>query len=116
MHIALTYCFSLVVMSLLISSYSSQLFAASLNENIDDEECVKVRTGGLPLVENLCYTNYGIFERLSNHTDSRVYGEVESEAKNVDAKTSSVDLDKEPNEVTPESYDKNPLLLALPFP
>jgi hypothetical protein len=117
MHIALIYCFSSIVIGLLVCSYSSELFASSLNENADDGKCVKAQTGGLPLLEKLCYANYEIFERLSNHTDSRVNGESEPEVSRIDMNNASVGADKQvAGIVSGESYDKNPLLLALPFP
>jgi hypothetical protein len=115
MHIALIYCCSAIVLGFSICSYSSELFASSLNENADNGKCIRAQTGGLPLLEKLCYANYGIFERLSNHTDSRVNGEIESEVSGIDTNTASVDK-QVGIEVSGESYDKNPLLLALPFP
>jgi hypothetical protein len=117
MHIALIYCFSSIVLGLLVCSYSSELFASSLNEHADNGKCIRAQTGGLPLLEKLCYANYGIFERLSNHTGSRLNGEIESEVSGIDTNTASVGADKQVGGgVSGESYDKNPLLLALPFP
>jgi hypothetical protein len=117
MHIALIYCFSSIVLGLLICSYSSELFASPLNENADNEKCISAKSGGLSLLEKLCYANYGIFERLSNHTDSHVNGEIESEVSGIDTNPASVGADRQVGgEVSGESYDKNPLLLALPFP
>jgi hypothetical protein len=116
MHIALIYCCSAIVLGFSICSYSSELFASSLNEN-DNGKCVRDQIGGLPLLEKLCYANYGIFERLSNHTDSSVNGRIESEVGGLDMDTASVGQDKRVgSDVSGESYDKNPLLLALPFP
>jgi hypothetical protein len=105
------------VLGLLICSYSSELFASPLNENADNEKCISAKSGGLSLLEKLCYANYGIFERLSNHTDSHVNGEIESEVSGIDTNPASVGADRQVGgEVSGESYDKNPLLLALPFP